>query len=159
MTQNDPDENLDMPAEPLNDTPEKPDNAEIIPAQDTPGSPPFDPGNMDDMPPQIIKQVSAFMGMFGSMPSPLANPLFDKMNDAHIDKFIDNLQRDDDNAYELKKSNRWFYIFLVVFLVLVMLWLITYLKSTDMALLLTILQILLALVGGFGAGYGVGKRS
>jgi hypothetical protein len=111
------------------------------------------------IPPEIGKQVQSFMAMIQSSNSrPPVNPLFEKFTEAHIDKYLDYIQKDDDSAIELKKTNRWFNL-AYFFGALVAVGLAIYhILPIDKDFLQNIIQVLLAFAGGFGAGYGVKSR-
>jgi hypothetical protein len=87
-----------------------------------------------------------------------SNPLFEKMTEGHIDKYLDYIQRDDDNEYELRRTNRKYYIFIFVFSLIFLAVSVAYLLPIDKEFLLTFLQILVAVAGGIGAGYGLKSR-
>ena len=108
-----------------------------------------------EMPPEIKRQVQSFMATFQSRPQ--INPLFEKFTEAHVDKYLDYIQRDDDNEYELRKSNRWFYLAYFVLGLVALSAAVIYILPKDKAFLEMILQILIALAGGIGAGYGLSK--
>jgi hypothetical protein len=108
--------------------------------------------------PDVKRQIQAFMAMFQSQIRMPTNPLFDKFTEAHIDKYLDYVQRDDDNAYELKKSNRWFYLGYFVLALVVLGAAIVYLLPRDKDFLEAVIRILVVLAGGIGAGYGLKSR-
>ncbi|PKO23272.1 MAG: hypothetical protein CVU38_05080 [Chloroflexi bacterium HGW-Chloroflexi-1] len=110
-----------------------------------------------DMPPEIRRDIQAFMALFQSGGRG-QNPLFSKFNDAHIDKYLDYIQRDDDHAYELSRTNRWFYLAYFVIALVVLGATVVYLLPNHKDFLDSIIKILLAMAGGIGAGYGLSKR-
>jgi len=110
--------------------------------------------DVQDMPPEVRRQFQAILAMFQAQ-RPMSNPLLSKFNETHIDKYLDYLQRDDDNAHELKKSNRWFYLAYFTLSLIALGAAIVYLLPNNKDFLETILQILIALAGGIGAGYGL----
>lgn len=63
-----------------------------------------------DMPAEEKKQFKSFMAMFQSQVRTSEHPLFSKFTEAHIDKYLDYVQRDDDHDYEMQKTNRLFYL-------------------------------------------------
>ena len=83
------------------------------------------------------------------------HPLFDKFNDGHIDKFLDYTQKDDDNAYNYQKSNRWFTLAYVALGAGLFIFLMVYLFPKDKTLLDQIIKMGVAFAGGFGSGYGI----
>lgn len=83
------------------------------------------------------------------------NPLLEKMTEAHVDKYLDYLQRDDDFEHKYKASNRWFYLVYVVIAVIVLGALVIFLLPKDRDLLNDIIQIIVAFAGGVGSGFGI----
>lgn len=113
---------------------------------------------IEDMPPEMRKTVQAFMAMFQSQARTAGHPLFSKFTEAHIDKYLDYVQRDDDHAYEMAKSNRLFYLSYFVLAMVVLAAAVVYLLPRDRDFLIQIIQFLILLGGGIGAGYGLSKR-
>lgn len=111
----------------------------------------------DDMPQEIKRQVVSMMvGRSTSMSGAGArHPLFDKFTDDHIHKYLDYIQRDDDNEYDLKRSNRWFHLSYSMIALIFFGFLIVYLLPKDKALLNDILKFLFTFAGGVGSGYGI----
>lgn len=112
-----------------------------------------------ELPPEVQKQFRAILATFQAQIGPRTNPLFSKFTEAHIDKYLDYLQRDDDHAHELSRTNRWFYLAYFVIAVLVLAAAIVYLLPRDKDFLILIIQFLILLAGGIGAGYGLSKRN
>jgi hypothetical protein len=115
---------------------------------------------LDEMPPDVRKKFnSAIFGMFSSQSvGPMINPIIEKFNDDHIDKYLDYMQRDDENEHQLKRTNRWFYLITLIIFLGVVVFLLVYLLPRDRELLTTLMQIFLALAGGVGAGFGLSKK-
>ena len=109
------------------------------------------------MPPEIVREFRAFMGMVQSGGRG-GNPLFEKFTEAHIDKYLDGVQRDDDHAYELSRANRWFYLAYFIVVLVALAAAIVYLLPLDKSFLESIIQILVILGGGIGTGYGLSRR-
>jgi hypothetical protein len=83
------------------------------------------------------------------------HPLFDKFTPEHTSQFLENIRKDDENEYRLKSSNRWFYVIYAFFDLVFLLFLIVFLLPKDKDFLNKIIETLIVLGGGFGAGYGV----
>jgi hypothetical protein len=112
----------------------------------------------EKMPVEISRTFRSFMAMFSQVGGPRFNPLFEKFTEAHIDKYLDYVQRDDDNEYELKKSNRWFYFGYVILALAIFCAAVVYLLPRDKDLLFRLIEIIVLLAGGLGAGYGLKSR-
>lgn len=115
---------------------------------------------IEEMPAEVVQQFRTFLAMFSrSSSGPRPHPLFEKFKDEHIDKYLDYVQRDDDHEYDLKRTNRWFYLFYAVVAIAVFILAVVYLLPRDKELLQTLIQLIVVLGGGIGAGYGLSKRN
>ena len=112
-------------------------------------------GDIQSMPPEIRQQVQSFMGMIQSQSHSPKNPIFEKFTEAHIDKYLDYVQRDDDNEYNLRKTNRLYYLAYFVISIMTLGAAIVYLLPKDKDFLESVIQIIVVLAGGIGAGYGL----
>lgn len=99
-------------------------------------SPDIELPDLSGLPEEIRPQVKRmFMGLMQtSGTAPRHHPLFDKFTEDHIHKYLDYVQRDDDNEYKIRSSNRWFIFFYTILSVGAFLFLITYLLPKDKAL-------------------------
>lgn len=82
------------------------------------------------------------------------HPLFEKFNDNHIDKFLDYTQKDDDNDYKIRSSNRWFYLGYTMLSLAFFAFLIGYLLPTDKEMFKEVIKLGGVFLGGFGGGFG-----
>jgi flagellar biosynthesis GTPase FlhF len=114
---------------------------------------------IEKMPPSIRREIRSIFASFSQTSRPSYNPLFDKFTEAHIDKYLDYAQRDTDNDYELKKSNRFFYLIYAIIAVVVFSAGVVYLLPKDKDLLIQLIGILVIILGSAGGGYGLSKRS
>ncbi len=113
-------------------------------------------GLPDDMPPEMKRMIS--MGMMQTSHQggiSRSHPLFEKFTEDHVDKYLDYVQRDDDNEYNLRSSNRWFSLLYTLIGVTFFGFLIVYLLPKDKVLLNDILKLLITFAGGVGSGYGL----
>lgn len=109
---------------------------------------------LGEMPDNIKRQVTMAMMQMTTRQGSI-HPLFDKFTEAHVDKFLDYSQKDDENEYKLKSSNRWFYLIYFLVALAFMVFLIMFLLPNNKELLVDFIKILVGFVGGFGAGYGL----
>ena len=110
----------------------------------------------DDMPAEVKRFIS--MSMMQSTPpmsGSRSHPLFDKFTEEHVHKYLDYIQRDDDNEFNLKSSNRWFYLAYTLLGITFFGFLIIYLLPKDKVLLNEIFKLLVTFAGGVGSGYGL----
>lgn len=109
---------------------------------------------IEEMPSHLRK---SFMMQIARSSRPAPHPLFEKFQSDHIHKFLDYIQRDDDNEYKLRSSNRWFHLSYTLIGIGLFIFLLIYLLPSDRSLLADIFKVLLGVIGGFGGGYGYSK--
>jgi hypothetical protein len=108
-------------------------------------------------PATIQRRISTEMTSLMMASGPAPNPIFSKMNEAHIDKFLDIIDGDGKRKYEYKKGSRNYQVFYTILGTAVFIFMLVYFSS-DAELLKSILSHLAALIaGGFG-GSGITKR-
>jgi hypothetical protein len=144
------------------DTPEE--KSLTQPGQAEPGKVPCEDKNtpigmsdIERMPVEVQRVMQAFMSSTRYV-GPAINPLLEKFTPEHIDKYLDYVQRDDDNEFLLRKTNRWFYLVYVAIALFVFCVAVVYLLPRDKALLEDLIKLIVILGGGIGAGYGLSKR-
>ena len=109
----------------------------------------------EDLPAEVRSQVvRMMMGTTVTRQQAPKHPLFDKFTDDHVHKYLDYIQRDDDNAYDLRKSNRWFHLVYILIAVAFAIFLIVFLLPRDKALLNDFFKLFVSFAGGAGTGYG-----
>ena len=84
-----------------------------------------------------------------------SHPLFEKFTEDHVHKYLDYIQRDDDNEHNLRSSNRWFHLVYTIIGIAFFGFLIVYLLPKDKALLNDLIKLLVTFAGGVGSGYGL----
>ncbi len=67
------------------------------------------PHDGQKIPPEVKHLVQSMGVSIEKQISRSSHPLFGKFKDSPIDKYLDGIQRDDDNAHVLKKMDRWFH--------------------------------------------------
>ncbi len=116
------------------------------------------PTELHKMPPEVRRSFESVIASFQSgMGMPLS-PLFNKFTEAHIDKFLDYIQRDDDHEHELRRWDRVYYLIYFILGVIVLGAAIVYLLPKDRDFLVSIITFIIIAAGGLGAGYGISKR-
>ncbi len=103
-------------------------------------------------PKQVVKQFEQFIA--GAI-SPSRNPLFEKINEEHIHKALENSAKEDERAFEYSTAGRRYTMAYVLIGITAFFLLTFYMMSADKELYKQVIQLLLAAGGGFGVGYGV----
>lgn len=83
------------------------------------------------------------------------NPILDKFNEQHIDKFLDNAKLEDEHSYKFASSNRWFLLLYIIIGCILFVFLIVYLLPNNKELLVDIFKVIIVFLGGLGSGYGI----
>lgn len=109
----------------------------------------------DDMPKEMQQTIRMAMtsASMGTMRS--GHPLFEKFNEEHVHKFLDYTQKDDDNEFTYRSSNRLYHIGYAILGVALFIFLVVYLVPKDKILFDQIFKMLVAFAGGLGSGYGI----
>ncbi|MDE0609222.1 MAG: hypothetical protein OXH77_04830 [Anaerolineaceae bacterium] len=61
---------------------------------------------IEDLPPKARRELAASVLSIQQRFGPPPNPVFSKLNESHIDKALDIVQRDSERTHDLRKSNR-----------------------------------------------------
>ncbi len=109
---------------------------------------------LSDLPPEQREIVTRYISSITEFHSrgPSANPLISKFNDEHVHKLLDQVERQESGAHELRKSNRLFQLLYFLVAVFILILAVGFLQPRDPELLDTILKYLFAFAGGFGSG-------
>lgn len=111
------------------------------------------PSIPEGFPPDVKRAIEIMR--VTSMGGPSPNPLFEKFTYEHVHKYLDYVQRDDDNLFKLRSSSRWFHCFYALLGVSSFLFLVIFLVPIDKVLLSDIIKILVSFAGGLGSGFGL----
>lgn len=104
----------------------------------------------EDIPPQMRQVVEFGMAQIGSR----SNPLIKKISSEHIDKVLDQGERDNEREFkDVQSSRRYGFAYFLAALALLV-FLTIFIAPLDKALYLEIVKAIAFLGGGFGAGYG-----
>ncbi len=111
----------------------------------------------EEMPPEVRKEAFSFLSM-AFRGGGISNPLFDKFNDSHIDKYLDYIQRDDDHEFELRKSNRYFQLVYLIIAGGILIGLAYFLIPNNQDLFVKIVEFIVLFGGGMGTGWGLASH-
>ena len=104
----------------------------------------------------VTRLFSSFTSFLSVGPAP--NPLLSKFNEDHISQFLDQMQRNDDRTHELHRTDRRLIASFISLIIIVFCGGVIYLLPRDRDLLLLLIQFLVLVAGGIGAGYGIKSR-
>lgn len=117
---------------------------------------PFSNEVLEKLPPDIRQQIILMMS-HQRIGLPPVNPIASKISSSHIDKLLDNSEKDSGREFELEKSRRWFHLVYTIFALLFLVFLFVYLPTVDKELLRQVIGALVVFAGGFGSGIGASK--
>jgi lipopolysaccharide export LptBFGC system permease protein LptF len=90
--------------------------------------------------------------------SQTSNPLAEKLTENHIDKVLDNSEKDSEREFELDKlelkdqqSSKWFFLAIFIISLIFIGFIIVYLSNVDKETMRFVLGIIVGFIGGFGA--------
>ena len=80
--------------------------------------------------------------------------LLSKLNEKHIDRILDISEKEEDNSFKDSQSNKRYNLFYFMLGILLFVFLTVFLVKDNKDLFLEIVKIGVAIVGGFGGGFG-----
>lgn len=110
---------------------------------------------LEEVPAEQRKTISMAIMRSTMRTGMVGHPLFEKFTPDHIDKFLDYSQKDDENEYKYKSSNRLFYLAYSILGIGVFVFLVLFLLPSNKELMIDIFKMLIAFAGGLGSGYGL----
>lgn len=113
-------------------------------------SSPIEPEILKNLPPDVRKAVEFSLQAFSG---PVFHPITKKITEAHIDKLLDQTEKDSEREFRDTQSSRkyGFGAFLVICALFV--FITIYLTHIDKDLYRDVFKVLVGLVGGFGGGF------
>ncbi|ARV60813.1 hypothetical protein BZZ01_21285 [Nostocales cyanobacterium HT-58-2] len=106
------------------------------------------------LPPQLRRVVQATLSMQRISSSPFVSPIQEKINEQHISRILDIVEKDDERAFYDTQSARKYTLITIVIFLLFFGGLTVFLVSKNVALYQDILKIIIIFGGGFGSGFG-----
>jgi len=113
---------------------------------------------LEDLPHEARKVIEFGMSM-QRVSGRIPNPLLEKINEEHITKILELSRSEDEKSFEFAKQGRLFNLIFVIIFVALFIFLVTYLAKDNSELLKDIIKMVVAAIGGFGAGYGYKSTS
>ncbi|MDF5707382.1 MAG: hypothetical protein PUP90_06790 [Nostoc sp. S4] len=106
-----------------------------------------------DIPPEIKKEIRTFLSM-GRFSASSISPILEKINQQHITKILESVEKDSERAYFDSKEARKYNLAAICIFLAVFVFLTVFLVNKDVAVYQDILRILIIFGGGFGSGLG-----
>lgn len=115
----------------------------------------LDPEVLEDLPPEVRKQISLMVSSRSSYQGPFPNPLIEKLTESHIDKIIQASIEEDDKSFKYANNGRAYTFVYSIVGVALFVFLLVFLIDKNPELLFEILKIVGLVVGGGAGGYGL----
>lgn len=109
---------------------------------------------LEQLPPQVRKVIETTLSMRGISSSSLISPISDKINEQHIDKILDIVEKDDERAFTDTQSARQYFLITLIIVLGFFGSLTVFLVNKDVAVYQELLKIIIIFGGGFGSGFG-----
>jgi hypothetical protein len=113
---------------------------------------PIEPEVLKDLPPEVRKAVESFS--LQAFTGPVFHPVLKKVNEGHIDKVLDQSEKDSDREFQLEQSSKIYNLVYVLIFAALFIFITIYLANLDKELYRDVLKVLVGFIGGFGGGYG-----
>jgi hypothetical protein len=114
---------------------------------------PIEPEVLDKLPPEVRKAVESFSMFSGSVP--VFNPIYKKINENHIDKLLDQTEKDSQRDFEDTASSRRYGLLYTIIVLIFLAGMTVFLVRTDKELYKEVLKLLLPFLAGIAGGYGL----
>jgi hypothetical protein len=111
------------------------------------------PDELENLPPEIKREIRTFLSM-GRLSASSSSPILDKINQQHITKILDSVEKDSERAFIDAQETRKYNLIAICIFVAVFMFLTAFLVNKDVAVYQDILKIIIIFGGGFGSGLG-----
>jgi hypothetical protein len=114
---------------------------------------PIEPEVLEKLPPDLRKAVESFS--LQAFSGPIFNPILKKITERHIDKVLDQTEKDSQRSFEDSQSTKKYNLIYALVAAILFIFVTVYLAGQDKELYRDILTKLIIFFGGAGAGYGI----
>jgi hypothetical protein len=114
---------------------------------------PIDAEVLDKLPPEVRKVVESFS--LQAFAGPVYNPVLKKITEGHIDKVLEQTEKDSEREFKDRLRSRIFALLYGLLAAALFVFVTIYLAGQDKELYRDLLTKIIIFFGGAGAGYGV----
>lgn len=139
----------DRDNQPPSNLPEKPQAK----TDDEKATSPIDPEVLDKLPDDVRKAVESFS--LQAFSGPVFNPILKKITESHIDKALDQTEKDSERDFKDRQRGRTFALLYAVIAAALFVFVTIYLAGLDKELYRDLLTKIIIFFGGSGVGYGI----
>ncbi|HSS20898.1 MAG TPA: hypothetical protein VLL54_12560 [Pyrinomonadaceae bacterium] len=115
---------------------------------------PLEPEVLEKLPPEVRKVVESF-SLQAFSAGPMTNPVLGKVTEGHIDKVLDQGEKDSDREFQDRRSTRKYNLLYALIAAALFVFVTIYLAGQDKELYRDLLTKIIIFFGGTGAGYGI----
>ncbi|MBD2776296.1 hypothetical protein [Iningainema tapete] len=123
--------------------------------QDKPGKLKQLPDELEDLPPELKRVVEAAFSIQRISSTPLLSPIQDKINESHISKILEIVEKDDERTFADAQASRKYTLINTIIILLVFVFLTVFLVNKDVEIYRELLKLSIAFAGGLGSGFGL----
>lgn len=109
---------------------------------------------LENLPPEVKRVVQATLSM-QRISTPFGSPLQDKINEGHISKILDIVEKDDERTFADAQAARKYTLINTVIILIFFGLLTVFLVNKDVEVYRELLKLTVAFAGGLGSGFGL----
>ena len=112
------------------------------------------PADLENLPPEVKRVVQATLSM-QRISTPFGSPLQDKINEEHISKILEIVEKDDERTFADAQSARKYTLINTIIILGFFGFLTVFLVNKDVEVYRELLKLTVAFAGGLGSGFGL----
>jgi hypothetical protein len=132
---------------------ELPEKVEGSPDQPDQAAPLKEPEVLKELPPGLRKAVESFS--LQAFSGPVFHPALAKINERHIDKVLDQADKDSERNFQDSQSSRKYRLIVTIIILIFLAGMTVFLVQADKELYKHVLNLLLPFLAGLAGGYGL----
>ncbi|NEU72717.1 hypothetical protein PI95_009065 [Hassallia byssoidea VB512170] len=113
------------------------------------------PDELEDLPPQLKRVVEATLSMQRISATPYLSPLQEKINESHISKILEIVEKDDERTFADAQASRKYTLINTIVVLIFFGFITVFLVYKDVESYRELLKLAIAFAGGLGSGFGL----
>lgn len=110
---------------------------------------------LEDLPPELKRILQTTLSMQRISSTPFRSPIQEKINESHISKILEIVEKDDERAFADTQASRKYTLINIVIFLLFLGFLTVFLVNKDLETYRELLKLLIIYAGGLGSGFGL----
>lgn len=132
-----------------------PDKKEAVSEDEGDEVSPLEPEILESLPPEVRKAVESISLRAFSGSVPVFNPIYKKINESHIDKILDQSDKDSQRDFDSAASDRKYHLVYITVVLVFLAGMTVFLVRADKELYKEVLKLFLPFLAGIAGGYGL----